>query len=281
MHNLLFFLVFCFSTFIAFSQEKHTVIIYFNINEQTLSPKNQSIIYDIINTPTIDSIEIVAYTDFLGTKNYNQKLSEKRSKSVYSHLIKNGIPKNKILILKGMGIYPTSNSSQRKDTSDRGIAAHRIAEIRYSIIPEKQTKMFSEDSNCVNTIKEEELEVGKQFVLENIIFYGGTPLFKTESEAALQELTYIMNKYPDLKIEIQGHICCQTDGKDGYDMVNDNYTLSINRAKAVNDFLIRSGIDKNRMTYKGFGSAKKRFPDEKNAEEENLNRRVEIMIVEK
>jgi flagellar motor protein MotB len=64
-------------------------------------------------------------------------------------------------------------------------------------------------------------------------------------------------------------------------MVNDNYTLSINRAKAVYDFLIRSGIDKSRMTYKGFGSANKRFPDEKNAEEENLNRRVEIMIVEK
>jgi len=281
MRNLLFFSVIVFSTFIAFSQEKNTVIIYFSINEQTLSAKNQLIIYNIANTPLIDSIEIVAYTDFLGTENYNQELSEKRSKSVYSYLIKKGIPKNKIVILKGMGIYPNSNASERTDTSDRGIAAHRIAEIRYSIIADKQNELISKDTLSANNINEEELEVGKQFVLENIIFYGGTPLFKTESEAALRELAYIMNKYPDLKIEIQGHICCQTDGKDGYDMVNDNYTLSINRAKAVYDFLIRSGIDKSRMTYKGFGSANKRFPDEKNAEEENLNRRVEIMIVEK
>lgn len=281
MRNLLIFPVFFFSTLITFSQEKHTTIIYFNINEQTLSTKNQSIINEISYTQNIDSIEIIAYTDYLGTKNYNQKLSEQRSQSVYSYLIKKGIPKNKILILKGMGIYPNSNSSQRKDTSDLGIATHRIAEIKFCINSEKNKELFSKDSISVNTINEEELEVGRQFVLENIIFYGGTPLFKTESEPALRELAYIMNKYPDLKIEIQGHICCQFDGKDGYDMINDNYTLSINRAKAVYDFLIRSGIDENRMTYRGFGSANKRFPDEKNAEEENLNRRVEIMILEK
>jgi flagellar motor protein MotB len=35
------------------------------------------------------------------------------------------------------------------------------------------------------------------------------------------------------------------------------------------------------MTYKGYGSSQKRYPDEINEEEENLNRRVEIMIVGK
>ena len=51
------------------------------------------------------------------------------------------------------------------------------------------------------------------------------------NQRAIVERT--VNKYPDLKIEIQGHICCQTDGKDGYDMVNDNYTLSINPKKLM------------------------------------------------
>jgi outer membrane protein OmpA-like peptidoglycan-associated protein len=90
-----------------------------------------------------------------------------------------------------------------------------------------------------------------------------------------------MRKYPDLKIEIQGHICCALQGEDGYDHGLKNNQLSLNRAKVVYLFLVRNGIDKNRMTYKGFGASRKRFPEEKTKQEQELNRRVEIKIIEK
>jgi outer membrane protein OmpA-like peptidoglycan-associated protein len=47
-------------------------------------------------------------------------------------------------------------------------------------------------------------------------------------------------------------------------------------------FLIKNGINKNRMTFKGYGTSRPIHPiPEKNAQEEEDNRRVEIMILSK
>ncbi|MBC7439116.1 MAG: OmpA family protein, partial [Flavobacterium sp.] len=53
------------------------------------------------------------------------------------------------------------------------------------------------------------------------------------------------------------------------------------RAKAVYNFLIGNNIEKNRLTYKGFGSSLPIFQvPEKNESERAANRRVEILIIE-
>jgi flagellar motor protein MotB len=82
-----------------------------------------------------------------------------------------------------------------------------------------------------------------------------------------------MQDYPKLKIEIQGHICCQIS-KD----IND---VSTARAKSIYYFLIQNKIDRKRMKYKGYGVTKPihKIP-EKNSQEEDENRRVEILILE-
>jgi flagellar motor protein MotB len=47
-------------------------------------------------------------------------------------------------------------------------------------------------------------------------------------------------------------------------------------------FLIKNGINRNRMSFKGFGTSKPIYPiPEKSAQEEEDNRRVEIMILSK
>ena len=48
----------------------------------------------------------------------------------------------------------------------------------------------------------------------------------------------------NLKIEIQGHICCQYDGKDGADLSTGIENSSVARAKNVYDYLIENGIEK-------------------------------------
>ena len=82
-----------------------------------------------------------------------------------------------------------------------------------------------------------------------------------------------MEENPKLKIEIQGHICCQ--------LVTDVGDVSTARAKAIYNFLIRNKISRERMTFKGFGTSKPvhKIP-ERNEDEANENRRVEILIVE-
>jgi outer membrane protein OmpA-like peptidoglycan-associated protein len=83
-----------------------------------------------------------------------------------------------------------------------------------------------------------------------------------------------MEENPKLKIEIQGHICCQMNG--------DINNVSTARSRAIYNYLIRSKIDRKRMTFKGYGTSKPIHPiPEKTEQEENENRRVEILIVEK
>lgn len=86
----------------------------------------------------------------------------------------------------------------------------------------------------------------------------------------LQELLSLMKTIPDLDIEIIGHT-------DDLGTKEDNQVLSMNRAKAVLDFLIKEGIESSRLTSKGMGESS---PIQSNATEEGkaLNRRVEFIL---
>ena len=118
-----------------------------------------------------------------------------------------------------------------------------------------------------------EAKVGEIIKLPNIYFYNNVAKTLPKSQPTLQELLCAMEENPKLKIEIQGHICCQK----GSDVKN----VSFARAKAVYLFLIKNKINKNRMTYKGYGVSRPVHPiPEKNAQEEEENRRVEVLIVE-
>jgi outer membrane protein OmpA-like peptidoglycan-associated protein len=53
------------------------------------------------------------------------------------------------------------------------------------------------------------------------------------------------------------------------------------RAKAVYNYLLRQKINRNRLSFKGFGNTQPIFPiPEKTEAERDANRRVEIQIVE-
>lgn len=113
---------------------------------------------------------------------------------------------------------------------------------------------------------------GEKLKLENLNFVINTFAVTNESRPKLYELLYVMQKNPNLKIEIQGHLCCNP---------TDKQNLSTQRAKAVYNFLIMNEIDKSRLSYKGFGSSQPIYPlPEKNEHERAMNRRVEILIVE-
>ena len=113
--------------------------------------------------------------------------------------------------------------------------------------------------------------MGATFILENVYFDfdKSTPLAQSYEE--LQRLSQILNRYPNMTIEIGGH----TDGR-GTTEYNQN--LSENRAKAVVEYLITNGIGKSRLQYKGYGKSK---PIDTNSTDEGRarNRRVEFVIL--
>jgi outer membrane protein OmpA-like peptidoglycan-associated protein len=120
--------------------------------------------------------------------------------------------------------------------------------------------------------KIDEAKMGEKLKIENINFVINTFAIVNESRGKLFELLFVMRHNPKLKLEIQGHLCCNPV---------DKQNLSTDRAKAITKFLIYQGIDKSRLSYKGFGGTTPIFQIPEKTEEEALaNRRVEILIIE-
>ncbi|WP_332918840.1 OmpA family protein [Persicobacter psychrovividus] len=116
------------------------------------------------------------------------------------------------------------------------------------------------------------LEVGTTVRLDNVFFDFDRASLKASSFEALDKVVQLMEKTPNLQIEIAGH----TDN-----VGNNNYnkTLSRDRAAAVRAYLVEQGISDWRITSKGYGAEK---PQVANDSDDNraINRRVEFTILD-
>jgi outer membrane protein OmpA-like peptidoglycan-associated protein len=81
-------------------------------------------------------------------------------------------------------------------------------------------------------------------------------------------------------INIEGHVCCIKDVPDALDIDTYESRLSVNRAKAVYEYLVVKGIDPTRLSYVGFGKKRPIIADEKTEEDAAKNRRVEIRVTD-
>ncbi len=124
------------------------------------------------------------------------------------------------------------------------------------------------------------LKKGERTTLEGLSFEPGRHYLLPQSRPVLESLLETLIKFDDLKIEIQGHICCKGDSEDGFDLDSNNNKLSENRAKVVYDFLIKNGIEANRLNFVGFGHTRPKVFPEQNPDDEQANRRVEIKVLE-
>lgn len=126
------------------------------------------------------------------------------------------------------------------------------------------------DSVFTVNIPLQPIEKGASIVLKNIFFETGKYELQNESKSELDKLVLLLQENPNLKIEIDGHT-------DNVGQEKENLLLSTNRAKAVVNYLTGKSISLQRLTYKGFGSAK---PVADNSTEAGraLNRRTELSI---
>ena len=89
-----------------------------------------------------------------------------------------------------------------------------------------------------------------------------------ESKKVLDELAAMLQKHPNVKLQIIGH--ASSDGTKAF-----NQKLSVERAQVAADYLISAGIAKDRITTEGRGSSE---PIDK--EHRELNRRTEFVVIE-
>jgi outer membrane protein OmpA-like peptidoglycan-associated protein/tetratricopeptide (TPR) repeat protein len=120
------------------------------------------------------------------------------------------------------------------------------------------------------SIKLKKIKAGSNMVLNNIFFDFDKASLRADSKPELARVLNLLKNNPGMEIEISGH----TDNK-GTAVYNQK--LSEARAKSVIDFLISAGIEKNRLTYKGYGFTVPVAPND-TEEGRQLNRRIEFKV---
>ncbi|MCB9170847.1 MAG: OmpA family protein [Flavobacteriales bacterium] len=142
-----------------------------------------------------------------------------------------------------------------------------------SVPPPPKQRVEDHASTAQVDIYDVEPEVGKSIRLDNIFFDFDKSELKPESEDELGKIVDLMTDYPFMRIEIGAHTDDQ--GSDAY-----NQKLSEARAKAVVDYLIGRKVEKERLSWKGYGETQPIAPNDSEAARAK-NRRVEFTVLER
>jgi outer membrane protein OmpA-like peptidoglycan-associated protein len=133
--------------------------------------------------------------------------------------------------------------------------------------------MVPEDCNTPEVTKNGGQYSLDQFNIPTIYFPHRKSDLSPKSEKELDELLRFMSTFKSVKINLSGYT--DNTGSNAF-----NLLLSAERAQVVKDYLIKEGLEENRISTAHYGSMK---PAEDNSTESGriLNRRTEITIRKK
>lgn len=110
------------------------------------------------------------------------------------------------------------------------------------------TKGLKYSENFYADFLVEEIVIDKPIVLENIYYDFDRSYIREDAAKELDKLAKLLKDNPSISIEMGSHTDAR--GSDNYNMV-----LSSKRALAAVRYLIKKGIDSERLTWKGYGES--------------------------
>ncbi len=255
-YSLLFLMVPMF----FYSQEKLNVYFDFDkyeLNEQGVKKINSW----IAEGKNYEVTKLYGFCDWKGSNEYNDTLAMKRVYTVYEFLKQSKINVKKEIEIRGFG-EDFEQSEDQGENRRVTIIFQEKKEIPVVVTSEQKLKDKFKGS-----------KIGDLIRMPNLYFFNNSAKVVPKSQPVLYDLLCLMNDNPKLKIEIQGHICCK--------LPSDYDAVSSARARAIYNFLVINKIDRKRLAFKGYGVSRPIHPiPEKNSEEEDENRRVEILIID-
>jgi outer membrane protein OmpA-like peptidoglycan-associated protein len=177
---------------------------------------------------------------------------------------------------RAFGGCPDKDGDGIQDSKDKCPDIAGIARYEGCPIPDKDNDGVADDEDrCPETAgpvsnfgcpRLEEMN----FNAKNVTFLTGSSKLTRQATQELDELVAIMNKYPKLGINIDGHT-------DNTGKAEKNLSLSQTRADEVKAYLVGKGIEADRLTATGYGQEKP-VGDNKTAAGRAQNRRVEFSV---
>lgn len=121
-----------------------------------------------------------------------------------------------------------------------------------------------------NDLKVKEIKVGEAYTINDILYSTNSSVLSDRSKFILKGFARFLDENPTIKVAIQGH----TDdvGDDQKNMI-----LSEERAQGVMKYLVSLGIDKKRLSAKGYGETQPKV-ENNSATNRAMNRRTDFVI---
>lgn len=139
---------------------------------------------------------------------------------------------------------------------------------------EVSTMGIDKDTDLVKNIdiELEPIILTEPITIDNIYYDFDEYYLREDALVELAKLVDLLNKNPNITIELGSHT--DSNGTEIY-----NINLSDNRAKAVVKFLVESGINPSRLSWRGFGENQLLIYPEMSDYDEQANRRTEFRIM--
>lgn len=158
-----------------------------------------------------------------------------------------------------------------------------VEELKETVVPVTEIKIDTKEEIVEVETKEEEVWPPKNTFKPNEkirlkILYAFDKYYLTKEDK--EELDSLLIPYMKLHGETKAVLSSHTDnwGSDAY-----NQYLSEKRAESVVNYIVKSGIAKSRLQWKGYGESKPYLPNSVNGidsiENRKLNRRTEVEII--
>jgi len=107
------------------------------------------------------------------------------------------------------------------------------------------------------------------WILSGVNFDLNKAVVRPDAKEILKSDIKILRENPQIRVEVQGHTCDLGDA-------NYNRMLSDKRAQAIKEYLVSQGVAADRLTARGYGEDRPRFPNDSEANRAK-NRRVELV----
>lgn len=278
-----------------------TIHIHYDIGIAGLQKKDKTLLDSIAQHAGARKMLIYSYADYLGTERPNQHLSDNRAIEVKNYLLKKGVAPKQIMECTGLGKVAGAGGSEgdityrrtdifirKQETKKQIVASSKETSVVPQISPprdeiNKGIPVPQEQENTpanITQIDLDNLKVNETVNLKNLFFFPGSPDIIKASYPELDNLYKVMSEHPKLKIKLEGHVCCCVY-PDGFFKDTPTWGLSVDRAFVIYRHLVKRGIAPERMQYEGFGRTRPIRDHETTVEEGQVNRRVEIRILEK
>ena len=159
--------------------------------------------------------------------------------------------------------------------------------------PKIEDAVSSQDGKVIVTFDVVRLKQGDKVVMYNVYFFNHAAIMRPESRYEVNELLDMMKEKPTAKIRIHGHangndfgkIITLGNSKDFFSLSPDNSEdkgsatkLSEERARAIQSYLVKEGIDISRMELKAWGGKMPIYDEDHSLAQANV--RVEVEILE-